>query len=139
MCPSTGVFGHMCGIHLQVPHGLKSPKIILLTISVPALNKKSPFKDLPEEYALIVKLVGEPMNGLSLDIKKWFDETPDKPFTKRFRGHESKQYLKHFPELMAAVRPHITTTDTITQLFQTCYMSLLLERSIRPSHPACGC
>ena len=98
----------------------------ILSACVPEL-KKSLFKDLPEECALI-GLVGsctDNCNGLSLDIKKWFDETPDKPFTKRFRGHESKQYLKHFPELMAAVRPHITT-DTMTQLFQTCYMSLLL-------------
>ena len=105
----------------------------ILSACVPALKKKSPYKDLPEDCALVVlvKFVRQPMNcnGLSLDIKKWFDETPDKPFTKRFRGHESKQYLKHFPELMAAVRPHITT-DALTQLFQTCYMSLLLRKVI---------
>ena len=99
-------------------------------------NLKS-FSEIPENslFVKFTKFVREEMNSnfLSKKIRIWFNDNKGKveqDFSFRFRGKESGNYLKHFPELIKMILSNLEEDTVVYRLYQILYQSICLRKVI---------
>ena len=114
---------------------MKLVKVVLLNSETRSVNY---FKELPENNLLyfFIDFVRKQMNCNFLGKKliTWFNENKEgkgeKPFSFRFRGKESFNYLKFFPSLILVLKEKLTDRNSIHRIMCVFYQSLCLRKVV---------